>query len=162
MERLKNALEQSGVDVFFDRDQLKPGNDWEGKLRRSIHQCSLFVPVISKQTLTPDRRFFRKEWNLALEEAQMVSFSSDEAFLLPVVIDDTNIDHPAIPEKFRAAQWKSLPQGEPTPDFVLLVKQLYRKYQERRMAGRMSIDQRNGCSAHRKRGESVAGPPSVS
>lgn len=133
VEKLKTALEQSGVDVFFDRDQLKPGNDWEGKLRRSIRQCSLFVPVISRQTLTPDRRFFRKEWNLALEEAQMVSFSTDEAFLLPVVIDDTNIDHPALPEKFRAAQWKSLPQGEPTPDFVLLVRQLYRKYQERRM-----------------------------
>lgn len=134
VEKMKAALEQSGVEVFFDKDQLQPGNEWEGKLRRSIHQCSLFVPVISRQTLTPDRRFFRLEWNLALEEAQMASFSSDEAFLLPVVIDDTRIDDPALPAKFRTIQWTALPAGDPTPDFVKRVKDLYRKHQLTRMA----------------------------
>lgn len=131
-ERLKTGLEAAGVDVFFDREQLEPGNDWEAKLRRSIHQCSLFLPVISQQTLTPDRRFFRVEWNLALEEAQKASFSDDEAFLIPVVIDDTRIDDPAIPAKFRATQWKSLPGGQPSPDFVNRVQLLYRKYQKSR------------------------------
>ena len=131
-EKLKTGLEAAGVDVFFDREQLQPGNDWEAKLRRSIHQCSLFLPVISQQTLTPERRFFRVEWNLALDEAQKASFSDDEAFLLPVVIDDTKIDDPAIPAKFRATQWKALPGGQPTPDFVSRVQQLYRKYQKSR------------------------------
>jgi TIR domain/SIR2-like domain len=129
VEKLKLALEQVGVDVFFDKDQLHAGNEWQGKLRRSIHQCSLFVPVISQQTLTSDRRFFRVEWTLALEEAQMASFSSEEAFLLPVVIDDTAIDHPALPEKFRTVQATSLPGGQPTLDFVDRVVQLYRKRQ---------------------------------
>jgi hypothetical protein len=129
VDKLKIALEQSGVDVFFDRDQLQPGDDWEVKLRRHIRQCSLFVPVISQQTLTPDRRFFRVEWNLALEEAQMASFSGDEAFLLPVVIDETRIDDPALPARFRAIQWTPLPGGEPTVDFVDRVKRLYRKHQ---------------------------------
>lgn len=132
VERIKTALEAAGVDVFFDREQLKPGNDWEAKLRRSIHQCSLFLPVISQQTLTPNRSYFRVEWNLALDEVKRVSFSDEEAFLLPVVIDDTRINDPAIPEKFRAAQWKSLPGGKPTPDFVIRVQQLYRKYQKSR------------------------------
>jgi len=129
VDKLKVALEQAGVDVFYDRDQLQPGDEWEGKLRRSIHQCSLFVPVISRQTLTPDRRFFRLEWNLALEEAQLASFSSEEAFLLPVVIDDAAIDDPALPARFRTIQWASLPGGEPTQDFVDRVKRLYRKRQ---------------------------------
>jgi TIR domain/SIR2-like domain len=131
-EKLKVGLEGAGVDVFFDREQLEPGNDWEAKLRRSIHQCSLFLPIISQQSLTPERRFFRVEWNLALEEAQKASFSDDEAFLLPVVIDDTKIDDPAIPARFRASQWKSLPGGQPTPDFISRVQQLYRKYQKSR------------------------------
>ncbi|WP_353063818.1 toll/interleukin-1 receptor domain-containing protein [Tunturibacter psychrotolerans] len=133
VEKLKAALEEAGVDVFFDKDQLQPGNEWEGKLRRSIHQCSLFVPVISQQTLTPDRRFFRVEWNLALEEAQMASFSSEEAFLLPVVIDGTAIDHPALPAKFRTIQATSLPGGQPTTDFVDRIKLLYRKRQLTRL-----------------------------
>jgi hypothetical protein len=134
VEKLKTALEASGVEVFFDRDRLEPGNEWEGKLRRHLHECSLFVPVISKQTLTADRRFFRVEWNLALEEAQMASFSSEDAFLLPVVIDDTPIDHPALPPKFRSIQWQSLPGGEPTRAFIELVIRLYRKHQLTRMA----------------------------
>jgi hypothetical protein len=59
----------------------------------------------------------------------MVSFSGDDAFLLPVVIDGTAISHPALPPKFGAVQATSLPGGEPTPDFVERVKQLYRKSQ---------------------------------
>jgi hypothetical protein len=129
VEKLKHALEEAGVDVFFDREQLQAGNEWEGKLRRNIKQCSLFIPLISQQTLTTERRFFRVEWNLALEEAQMASFSSEEAFLLPVVIDSTSIDNPAIPAKFTVMQATSLPGGEPTREFVDRVRQLYRKHQ---------------------------------
>ena len=136
VEKLKAALEDARVDVFFDKEQLQAGNDWEMKLRRNIHQCSLFVPVISRQTLTPDRRFFRLEWNLALEEAQMASFSSEEAFLLPVVIDETAIDHPDLPERFRKIQWKSLPGGDPTMEFVERVKHLYRKRQLARLGNK--------------------------
>jgi hypothetical protein len=129
VEKLKNALEEAGVDVFFDREQLQAGNDWEGKLRRNIHDCSLFIPLISQNTLTEERRFFRVEWNLALEEANMASFSSESAFLLPVLIDDTPINHSAIPAKFNTKQATSLPGGEPTRQFVERVSLLYRNHQ---------------------------------
>ena len=89
--------------------------------------------MISQQTLTADRRYFRVEWNLAIEEAKKASFSEEEAFLLPVVIDNTSIDHPALPDKFRATQWKTLPGGQPTPDFIARVQQLYRKFQKSRV-----------------------------
>jgi TIR domain len=108
---------------------LQAGDNWEVKLRRSIHQCSLFVPVISRQTLTSEARYFFVEWKLALKEDQMAPFSSEHAFLFPVVIDDTSIDHPDLPDRFREIQWKSLPGGVPTPDFVDRVKHLYRKRQ---------------------------------
>jgi hypothetical protein len=128
--KIKAALEDAGVAVFIDREGLQSGDDWEAKLRSNIHQCCLFLPIISRQTLTSDRRFFRVEWNLALEEAQMASFAEDEAFLLPVVIDDTPISEPAIPARFRKVQWTSLPEGLPTPAFVTRIQQLYRKHQK--------------------------------
>jgi len=131
-EKIKNALEAAGVDVFFDRDQLQSGDNWEAKLRRSIRQCSLFVPVISRQTLAPGRRFFRVEWNLDVDEAQMASFSDEEAFLLPVVIDDMKVDEADVPAKFRSIQWQSLPAGHPTTEFVSRIQQLYRTYQKSR------------------------------
>jgi len=135
VEKLKTALDVAGVDVFFDRDELQPGADWEVKLRRTIHECSLFIPVISSQTLTPDRRFFRAEWNLALKEAEMASFSPEAGFLLPVVIDDTAIDDPALPAKFQQFQWRSLPGGEPSPEFIAHVVKLYRARQAGAGAG---------------------------
>lgn len=131
-ERIKNALEAAGVDVFFDRQDLECGNDWEAKLRRSISQCSLFVAVISRWTAAPGHRFFRKEWNLAVDEAQTTSFSDDAAFLLPVVIDDTPASEADVPAKFRAIQWQSLPSGQPTQEFISRVQRLYRRYQKSR------------------------------
>ncbi len=129
-ERIKNVLEEAGVDVFFDREQLEPGDDWETKLRRSIRQCSVFLAVLSQQTLTPRRRFFRVEWDLAFKEARKASFSDDAAFLIPVCIDDTNQDDPNLPEMMRKSQWASLPGGQPTGEFVRRVRDLYRRYQK--------------------------------
>ena len=128
VEKIKNALEAVGVEVFFDQEDLHPGVDWERTLRKSIPQSSLFVPVISHHTLTSRRRFFVMEWNLALMEAQKVPVS--EIFLLPVVIDDTKPDAKEIPEQFRAVQWQALQGGRPTSEFVGRVLQLYRKYQK--------------------------------
>jgi len=134
VQKIRTALEAAGVDVFFDRDALHVGDDWEAKLRRGIRQCSLFVPVISRQTLNPERRFFRVEWNLAVKEAGMASFSLEEMFLLPIVIDDTTPEQADVPAKFRDIQWNSLPGGETTPEFVYQVQKLYRKYQKSRAA----------------------------
>ena len=130
VDGLQAALETAGMKVFFDREQLQVGNSWEAKLRRNIDECSLFVPVISAQTLTPDPdRFFRKEWRIALDRAQMKSFNPESAFLLPVVIDNSTIDDPELPPEFRAVQWQPLPGGVATGDFVERVRQLYRKHQ---------------------------------
>ncbi len=135
VEKIKTALEAAGVDVFFDKDDLRAGELWESKLRRSIRDCSLFIPVVSRQAMAPGRRFFRVEWNMALEEAQMAGFSAEDAFLLPVVIDDTRVDDPGVPERFRFVQWQSLQGGEASAEFVAQVQQLYRKYQKSMAAG---------------------------
>ncbi|MBM3739698.1 MAG: toll/interleukin-1 receptor domain-containing protein [Acidobacteria bacterium] len=128
--RIKVALESAGVDVFFDKTRIRVGDAWEPKLRRCVRERSLFVPVISRHSLTNERRYFRMEWNLALEEAQRASFADEDSFLLPVVLDETSAGETAIPEKFRAHQWQPLPDGQPTPAFVTRVQQLYRKYQK--------------------------------
>lgn len=135
VEKLKQALEQAKVDVFFDREQLEGGNDWNVKLQRNIMSCSLFVPLISKETLTDQDRYFRKEWRAALDRAQGASFDPEHAFLLPVIIDDTPITHRALPFAFASVQASTLPGGEPTPEFVQRVVQLYRKHQLQRTAG---------------------------
>jgi hypothetical protein len=127
---IKEALEAAGVEVFFDKEGLSAGDAWEAKLRRSVSECSLFMPIISRQTLTAHRRFFRVEWNLAIDEAQKASFAAGTSFLFPVVIDDTPVADPAIPPKFKTVQWQVLPGGQPTPEFVARVQHFYRSYQK--------------------------------
>ncbi|MCP3962647.1 MAG: toll/interleukin-1 receptor domain-containing protein [bacterium] len=125
-EKIKNALEAAGVDVFFDKDDLRAGDDFETRLMRNIRDCSLFVPVISRHTLTGRRRFFRLEWTQALEEARKVAPS--ETFIVPVAIDDTSPREPALPEKLAQLHWQLLPGGEAAPEFVELVRGLFRRY----------------------------------
>jgi hypothetical protein len=128
---IRQALVDAHVDVFFDEDDLQAGHEWEGTLRRNIRECSLFVPVISRHTLTVDRRFFRAEWRLALEEAQQASFSNEESFLLPVVTDDTQAGHEGVPAAFRSVQWERLIDGKVSPNFISRVRDLFRRYQKK-------------------------------
>jgi len=128
VRRLKETLEAEHVEVFFDKNDLKAGDDFEARIRQCIGSCSVFVPVISKNTLTGRRRFFRIEWNEAIGE----DFKSSpvQPFILPVVIDDTAPGEPAVPEKIRKLHWHHLPYGQTSQEFVSRIKQLYRQYQK--------------------------------
>lgn len=128
VEALRNALESAGVDVWFDRDALQAGDDYEAKIRRNIENCSLFIPVLSRSTLTSRRRFFRIEWDHALRIA--VQVPPTMRFIVPVVVDDTPPNEPAIPEKFRQLHWQRVEGGSVDPEFVALLRQLFRDYQK--------------------------------
>lgn len=125
---IRDALEAQHLNVFFDKDDLKAGDDWAAKLRRSIANSALFVPVISRSTLTPKARYFRDEWNEALEQAAMMP--PNRGFLMPVAIDETSEQHEALPDDLRRVHWARLPDGRPTPEFVQTVVRLYRDYQK--------------------------------
>jgi hypothetical protein len=124
------------VDVFFDKEGLEGGDNWEAKLREKIRRCSLFVPIISRNVLTTDPRFFRTEWKQAIElySQSPAYYSAIDVFMLPVAIDGTPPDNNRIPEDFRRPQWWRLPQGLPTPEFVERVKELHRRSQQERAA----------------------------
>jgi len=126
---IRDALEQAGIDVWFDRnpDALRIGEDFELKIKTNIDHCSLFIPIISEHTLTPKPRFFRAEWNHAQQLAGR--YPDDWRFIIPVAIDDTPPDISAVPEKFRKLHWERLPEGRTHVEFVSEIKRLYRNYQ---------------------------------
>jgi hypothetical protein len=128
VELIRDALEQVGIDVWFDRNPgaLRVGEDFEVKIKTNIDKCSLFIPVISRNTLTPVRRFFRIEWDYAQRVATQVLPSM--RFIIPVVIDDTPPNEPAIPERFRTLHWERLSSREVNPEFVGEIRRLYREY----------------------------------
>jgi hypothetical protein len=44
--KLRETLDNAGIEVWFDRDQLKGGDSWDKKIRRNIQHCSLILPLI--------------------------------------------------------------------------------------------------------------------
>lgn len=42
------------IRVFDSSEDIKPGDSWEGKIRREIDKCSLFLTLITPTALTSD------------------------------------------------------------------------------------------------------------
>jgi tetratricopeptide (TPR) repeat protein len=106
VERIAEALRASGVEVWFDKDELVGGDAWDQKIRRQIKECALFVPVISANTNARAEGYFRLEWKLAVDRSHLMA--DDEPFLFPVVIDDTSDAAARVPDRFREVQWTRL------------------------------------------------------
>lgn len=132
VEAIKSQLEAAGVDVWFDRQELRPGDDFEERILRNIDRCSLFVPVISRHCLGPQRRFFRLEWNRALRVAAQAP--PQMQFIVPVALDDTPLDADELPARFRDLQWTRLRDGQADAKFVADIRKYYRDYHQANMS----------------------------
>ncbi len=115
-QRICEALRAAGIEVWFDKSELRGGDAWDRSIRQQIHDSALFVPIISQHTHERLEGYFRREWRLAVERAG--DMAENKAFLVPVVIDNTADRDPSVPEKFRELQWTRLPDGETSPAFV--------------------------------------------
>jgi TolB-like protein len=113
--RICEALRASGIEVWFDQSELRGGDAWDHRIRQQIHDCGLFIPLISAHSDERSEGYFRLEWKLAVDRSHLMA--DDAAFLLPVVIDGTTDALARVPDKFRSVQWTRLPGGEAPPAF---------------------------------------------
>jgi TolB-like protein len=121
-QTLRDALQTYGLEVWYDESGLDGGDVWDQKIRRQIRECDFFMPVISAQTDARPEGYFRREWRLAVERTH--DMADDHAFLLPVVVDDTQQARARVPEKFLAVQWTRAPGGQATPALEALTRRL--------------------------------------
>jgi hypothetical protein len=68
-ERIAAALRRAGIEVWFDKSELRGGDTWDRQIRKQIHDCRVFIAVISAHTEARDEGYFRREWRLAVERA---------------------------------------------------------------------------------------------
>jgi len=86
-QKISEALRAAGIEVFLDQSELRGGDAWDQKIRREIHDCALFIPVISANTASRQEGYFRLEWDLADQRTHMISRS--RVFVVPVCLDAT-------------------------------------------------------------------------
>ncbi|HZF08834.1 MAG TPA: toll/interleukin-1 receptor domain-containing protein [Thermoanaerobaculia bacterium] len=132
--RLAAGLRAAQLEVWFDKDALQMGQNWARNIRNGIKECSLFLPVISRQAMSEENSssYFWREWNDADDLAR--EKRPDVVFILPVVIDDTHIDRVPVPDSFRKAQAKSLPGGNLPKDVADLLGEIVKKFHRRQGA----------------------------
>jgi hypothetical protein len=130
---IADALAARNLEVWFDKQALAGGDDYRLKIRRAIQGSCLFVPVISRHTLTAAPRFFRREWLEAIDLAPL--FPANRTFILPVAVDDVSVSDEALPELFRSLHWTRLPAGQTDEPFLERLRDLYRRYQQAAKGG---------------------------
>jgi TolB-like protein len=120
--KICEALRAAGIEVFLDQSELRGGDAWDRQIRAQIHECRLFIPIVSANTDARIEGYFRREWQLAVERTH--DLSERAVFLVPVVIDATSELKADVPDAFRHVQWTRLPDGGTPPQFVTRIQQL--------------------------------------
>jgi TolB-like protein/tetratricopeptide (TPR) repeat protein len=120
--RICEALRAAGVEVWFDQSELRGGDAWDQRIRREIRDCALFIPIISSNTTSRPEGYFRLEWAVAEQRAQMIA--RNKAFIVPVCVDATPESAADVPESFVRVQWTRLPEGATSPSFAGRIRHL--------------------------------------
>jgi hypothetical protein len=123
VQRLKAGLDAAGLTTWFDLDRLEGGDDYDRKIHANIARCSFFLPVISATTQRRLEAYFRREWSYAVDRSRNIAEGA--VFILPVCIDDTAEAEALVPDKFKSVHISRLPDGEPTPDFLRRLQDLF-------------------------------------
>ena len=140
--RICEALRGAGIEVWFDQSELRGGDAWDRLIRKQIHDCALFVPVISAHSDARREGYFRREWKLAVDRT--ADMAEDVAFLLPVVIDSTPDASARVPDRFRDVQWSRLPDGQSSPAFIERVQRLLSPAHEHAATGHLAVPRVSG------------------
>lgn len=120
-ESIAELFREKGATVWFDKRELEGGDEYDRRIAKGISHCKRFVPVLSRTTLKGERRYFRKEWSLALNE---LPYRLHMDYIIPIQIDpDLDIDSELLPEEFKARHFENFN----APDFEEKVKLHVRK-----------------------------------
>jgi formylglycine-generating enzyme required for sulfatase activity len=85
-EAINRALLEQGHDVFFDREDLPPGEEFHVRIRRAIEAADLFVFLVSDEAIDPGS-YTLNELDIAGKNLKQAS-----GRLLPVLLRPTAFD----------------------------------------------------------------------
>lgn len=81
---LYTRLTKDGVDAWFDKAKLLPGQDWELEIRKAVREADVVVVCLSKQF--NQAGFRQKEVRLALDTA--MEQPEGEIFIIPARLEE--------------------------------------------------------------------------
>lgn len=133
VRKIRAQLEAANIDTWMDEKRLESGDEYEERIRENISKAAFFVAIISRTFELPSRAlggYVFKEWKWA-EDASLAR-RKDDAFLQPLLIDDTPKGAKCIDEPYRSLHWAELRDGKLQPEFIELLSRGIRNYRRPR------------------------------
>jgi hypothetical protein len=133
VREIRAQLEAANIDTWMDERALQPGDEFEQSIRENIRRAAYFLVIISRSLDQPSRAlggYVLKEWKWA-EDAALERHKED-AFLQPIVIDDTPSGARFVDSPYRDLHWTRLREGRLPPEFIDLLSRGIRKYRRAR------------------------------
>jgi hypothetical protein len=128
---LRAALLQLGVkepEIWFDANEIEPGDDFQRRILDGIRGCRYFVPLVSRAATQRERAFVFREWHVATDE----DLEINRTYLVPVVVDDDY--KPEVYRQDSVATWLDrkidfghAPSGQPDERTLAVFKKLLRE-----------------------------------
>lgn len=80
-----DALQASGIDTWFDENDLRGGDSWDEKIRRSLREVDYVLVLQSQSLRDKDVGYVNREISIALD--RQAEYRPPRRFLIPVVVD---------------------------------------------------------------------------
>src|ERR1051325_4356596 len=96
VRRFYLRLKRGGMDVWFDKKKLLPGQNWEHEIRKAILTSKLVIVCLS-QHFNEKQGYRHKELQIALQKTR--TLLNDEIFIIPVRLEECEM-----PEALRHLQ----------------------------------------------------------
>lgn len=85
--KIYDDLKRYGLEIWFDKESLLPGQDWEKEIRKAIRESDYFIALLSDKCLSK-RGFVHYELKLCFEIVEKYFPSDTGIFIIPVRLDD--------------------------------------------------------------------------
>jgi hypothetical protein len=86
--KIFSLLNRSDRPVFFDKQSLLPGMDWEQEIEEKLGECKLILILCSKYSVVKEG-FIQREIKLALKRAEYMP--DGRIFIIPVRFDEVSV-----------------------------------------------------------------------
>ncbi len=108
VQRLAKTLKIFGLEVWLDRDQLRPGYRWKDAIREGISRGDYFIACFSAEYQNRSKTYMNEELILAVEELRKRPI--DRAWFIPILLSECSIPDRSIGagETLQSIQWVEL------------------------------------------------------
>ncbi|GEM_PF-3049388 len=100
-KKLHRYLSEHRINVWFDKNNLLPGQDWKLEIETAINKSNYFILLLSKNSVSK-KGFVQKEVKIALDILDY--FPEKSVFIIPIRITNCAVNN----SRFQKIQWIDL------------------------------------------------------